>query len=100
MKKPTQYKGTFTEVEITEGTGNAKRFGREAKFLAHYGARLAQLLREEELLAVGVDEGVYVNAVAFPDGLNHMDTPLKGVFSKSNLEIDEALKLLNWKNPK
>ena len=99
MKKPTRYQGTFEEVKIVEGTGNAGRFGREARFLAHYGHRLAGLLREERLLATGVDEGRYVNVTKYNEILSKdgEDRPeIEGIFSKQNLELDAAMKLLNW----
>jgi len=97
LKKHTRYQGTFKDIEITEGTGNHRRFGREAKFLGHYGVRLARLLREDDLRVASVDEGVYVNAVAYPGGLSKGGQKVSGIFSKSNLEMEEALKELKWK---
>ena len=96
LKTPTRYQGTFEEVEITEGSGNANRFGREACFLAHYGNRLAGLLREERLLATGVDEGRYVNVTKYLESPEGGSEKIEGVFSKQNLELDAALQKLNW----
>jgi len=96
LKKHTRYQGTFHDVEITEGSGNARRFGREAKFLSHYGARLATLLREENLTVASVDEGVYVNAVAYPKGVKE-SREISGIFSKRNLEMEEALDAIDWR---
>ncbi len=97
MKTHTRYQGDFKKVEITEGTGNASRFGREAKFLGHYGSRLADLLREDGLRAASVDEGVYVNAVAYPEGVADGHDSIRGIFSKKNLEIEDALMQLQWR---
>ncbi len=96
MKKPTRYEGTYRRVEVTEGTGNADRFGREAQFLSHYGVRLAKLLREDDLKVASVDEGIYVNAISYPEGATEGKNLIKGIFSKKNLEMADALQALDW----
>ena len=78
-------------MEITEGTGNAGRFGREAQFLSYYGGKLAHLLREGELQSAAVDEGRYVNAVSYDQPAPEEEALIHGIFAKQNLELPEAI---------
>lgn len=49
-------------------------------------------------MLIGVDEGVQVNAFGFPGGSDSAGQKVCGVvFDSPHVELDEALKELNWK---
>lgn len=98
LKDATYYQGNQGEVKIVQGDGNAERLEGEVNFLSHYARQLGGFIREEEVVLIGVDEGVQVNAFGFPGGSDSAGQKVCGVvFDSPHVELDEALKELNWK---
>ena len=57
LKNATYYRGRHDDVKIVEGHGDAETLNREVGFLSYYAKQLAGLLREDDVMVIGVDEG-------------------------------------------
>lgn len=98
LKNATYYKGRLDDLKIVEGLGDAESLNREVGFLSYYAKQLAGLLREDDVMVIGVDEGSQLNVIGFPGGSSRAGQKVCGILTDApNTEIDQVLNELEWK---
>ena len=98
LKNATYYRGRHGDVKIVEGHGDAETLNREVGFLSYYAKHLAGLLREDDVMVIGVDEGGQLNVIGFPGGSSGAGQKVCGILTDApNTDIDQVLHELEWK---
>ena len=98
MAGTSYFQKAFGDTTVIEGDGDAEYFENEAQFLAYYGSRLVTLLRETDLKGAAMEESTQLCAAGYPDGYSAGGGQLRGLVSESNMNLDDALDELDWRN--